>query len=183
MQGKEAKIPVLPNLLTALRIVGAISLLFIEPFCAWFYIVYTLSGLSDVLDGFVARITKTTSEFGARLDSIADLLFYAAMLIRILPALLEKMPSWIWVFVAIVLAIRVSAYIVALAKYRRFASVHTYLNKATGLLVFFIPYFVWFEFAVVYCAVVCSIGALASTEELIMHITNKTYSQKKSLIK
>ncbi len=183
MKGKKVKIPILPNLLTAIRIVGAASLLFIKPFCAWFYIIYTLSGLSDVLDGFVARITKTTSEFGARLDSIADLLFYAVMLIRILPALLEKMPGWIWVFVAVVLAIRFSAYIVALFKYRRFASVHTYLNKATGLLVFFIPYFIWFKFAVLYCAVVCSVGALASTEELIMHIVGKSYSQKKSLIK
>ena len=42
--------------------------------------IYTFAGLTDVLDGWLARKTGRASEFGARLDSVADLLFYSVLL-------------------------------------------------------------------------------------------------------
>ena len=54
----------LPNCISAVRILGTASLLFIEPLSDPFLIVYTLSGITDVLDGFIARKMKTTSELG-----------------------------------------------------------------------------------------------------------------------
>lgn len=65
------------DIITLFRIAGTLSLIFLRPFSAGFFSVYALTGLTDVLDGWIARKTETASAFGARLDSIADLLFYA----------------------------------------------------------------------------------------------------------
>lgn len=45
-----------------------------------FYILYMICGLSDVLDGIIARKTNTASSFGARLDTIADFIFVTVLL-------------------------------------------------------------------------------------------------------
>ena len=92
----SAKLKHLPNCITALRIVGTAALIFTKPMSIWFYIVYCLTGITDVLDGFIARKFKLTSEFGAKLDSIADLLFYTVMGIMIMPVLLETLPLSLW---------------------------------------------------------------------------------------
>ena len=100
------------NMFTSMRILGAIFLLFIEPFNTAFYVIYTVSGVTDALDGFIARQTNTASELGAKLDSIADLCFYIVMLVRILPKLIEILPRIIWWFVAFAVLVRIAAYVV-----------------------------------------------------------------------
>ena len=67
------KIVTWPNLITSIRIAGAVALIWILPFSPLFYGVYLICGLSDGLDGMVARLTKQTSDFGRLLDSVADL--------------------------------------------------------------------------------------------------------------
>ena len=81
-----------PNICTMLRIVGTVGLLLIRPLTLPFYLLYTFCGITDVLDGTIARATNSTSEFGARLDSIADLIFYAVMIVKFFPILLEVLP-------------------------------------------------------------------------------------------
>ena len=49
------------------------------------YILYIFCGLTDMVDGKIARKTGTTSTFGARLDTVADLVFLLVCGIRILP--------------------------------------------------------------------------------------------------
>ena len=111
-----------------------------EPLTPLFITVYTLTGVTDVLDGAIARKYGTTSEQGAKLDSIADLLFYTLILIRIFPIMWVTLPKKIWVMVAAILAVRGVSYGMAAVKYLRFAAMHTYMNKATGLMVFGVPY-------------------------------------------
>ena len=60
----------LADIVTMLRIVGALSLIAIRPLSALFFLVYSITGVTDVLDGQIARKTNTSSELGARLDSI-----------------------------------------------------------------------------------------------------------------
>jgi len=173
----------IPNIITSFRLIGTICLFFIQPFSVSFYVVYTLCGLSDVLDGLIARATKKTSEFGAKLDSVADLLFYAVMLIRIFPVLWGRLPGVIWYFVCGVLLIRLLAYVVAAVKYRRFAAQHTYMNKLTGAAVFTIPYFLTHAGDIIACYVVCVIAGLASLEELLIHVFSKKYrSEQKTIL-
>ena len=161
--------------LTFCRIAGTLLLVFLRPLSMGFFWVYALTGLTDVLDGWIARKTKTASDFGARLDSIADLLFYTVMLLRVFPILWTTLPVNIWYAVAVILILRISAYGIAAMKYRRFASLHTYLNKVTGGAVFLIPFLVVTEYAAVYCWITCAIAAAASLEELAIHLSRETY--------
>ena len=166
----------LPNVLTMVRIAGAICLIFVTPLSRKFFIIYTISGISDVLDGFAARKLKMESEIGAKLDSIADLSFYGVLLIRIFPVLWEMLPNGIWYAVGAVLVIRLCSYFVALKKYHRFASLHTYMNKLTGLMLFCVPYLLDFTIALGYCVAVTLVGGIASAEELVIHLKSKEYN-------
>ena len=165
----------IPNIITALRIVGTLCLLFIRPLSPAFYVVYTLAGITDVLDGYLARRMNASSEFGARLDSVADLLFYTLSLIRILPVLWERLPHHIWIAVGLILFLRVCSYLVAALRFRRFASHHSWMNKATGFLVFAIPYFILTSVAGPYCWLTCGFGGVSTVEELYSHIFSKRY--------
>ena len=171
------------DIITLIRMVGTLFLLMLKPLSLAFFWVYALTGLTDVLDGWIARKTKTTSDFGARLDSIADLVFYAVMLTGIFPILFEKLPSEIWYVVAVVLCIRILAYVIAVIKYRLFASLHTYLNKFTGAAVFLIPFSLITDYTVAFCWIVSGVAMAASIEELVIHIRRKDYcSNVKSIL-
>ena len=58
-----------------------IMLLIPESFSIYFNITYIYCGISDMLDGFIARKSKSESEIGDRLDSTADVLFVAPFII------------------------------------------------------------------------------------------------------
>ena len=60
------------NILTACRILGSIILLFFPAFDMEFYITYLLCGLSDMIDGAVARKTNAVSSFGSNSDMVAE---------------------------------------------------------------------------------------------------------------
>lgn len=164
--------------ITVSRLCGSVLLFFTVPFSSVFYIVYTICGLSDAIDGSVARATGTASDFGAKLDSTADMMFYAAMLLHIFPALWELLSPAYWWCVAAIIAVRVASYIVAAVKYKRFASQHTILNKATGLVLFLVPYLFHTDVAAIYCAAVCAVAAAASIEELLIHSMSREYDPK-----
>ncbi len=168
-----------PNLLTAARIIGSAVLLLISPYTAAFYIIYTLTGVTDVFDGYIARKTNTESELGARLDSISDLTFYSCLAIKIFPTLTEVLPNAIWYTLYTVLAIRALSYLCAYLKFGRFAAVHTYLNKLTGLAVFFIAYVITSPIAIPYCWAAVIVAGVSSVEELAIHITSKKYSPER----
>lgn len=166
----------LPNCITAIRIVGAALLFFVTPMAMPYYIIYTVCGLSDAVDGMVARATGCSSEFGARLDSIADLIFYAAMLAGLLPELIRVLPPWIWYLVTFLILLRLAGYSLAAIRYKKFASLHTYMNKLTGAMMFAVPYFLPSAYGVGYCIAVGMVAAVSSIEEFLMHATSKEYT-------
>lgn len=165
----------IPNCITSARIAGTVVLLFLTPLTPIYFLIYTLCGISDILDGWIARKTNVSSEFGAKLDSIADLLFYTLVIIRLLPVLWKLLPTWIWYCVGGVVLLRVAAYLTAAVKFRRFASLHTKLNKITGAAVFLLPYFLALPCAVGYCFLVVGIAFASSLQELVLHIIRKEY--------
>lgn len=172
----------LPNILTLLRIVGSIILLFTAPFTGVFFTVYTLTGITDILDGFTARLTCGETEFGAKLDSAADLIFYSCLLIKILPKLLETLSPAIWTVLGGVILLRLIIYIMVIIKYHRFASIHSYLNKLTSIMVFFIAYAMTTEYALGYCWAALTVAVLATIEELLIHALSKEYTSRKKSI-
>lgn len=172
----------IPNFITSIRIIGTICLLFFDTLSKPFYIIYTISGISDVLDGWAARKLKVSSEFGARLDSIADLVFYTVMGVKILPILIERLPANLWFVVGVILILRLCSYVFAAWKYKRFASLHTYLNKITGAGVFLIPYTIFLPVFIPFSKLLALVACLATIEELVIHIRSKEYhSNMKSL--
>ena len=56
------------NIVTSCRILCSILMLFSPAFSVQFYILYLICGLTDMVDGTIARKTNTDSEFGAKLD-------------------------------------------------------------------------------------------------------------------
>ena len=171
MVRQYAGVLTLPNFITSLRIVGSVALAFAKPYTTFFYVIYSLCGLSDILDGAIARATKQTSEFGSKLDSVADLLFYSIMMIRIMPVLWKILPKWIWFIVGAILLIRIASYITAAVKDKKFASVHSIFNKMSGAAVYGIPFFILLPIGTAYCLLVAAITGIASMQELVFHLT------------
>ena len=165
--GKRAWIP---NSLTTLRFCGGISLIFLPLLSLTFIIVYLICGLTDMLDGFLARRLKTASSFGAKLDSVADLTFYCVSLIRLMPLLRKRLPGWIWYVVGVVIAVRITSYLVAAIRLHRFAAVHTIANKATGAMVFGVGPMLSTPYLTPYCVVLAVLAAFSSGQELVMHL-------------
>lgn len=160
---------------TAMRIGVVPLLLFLSLDTIWFFVVYSFAGLTDVLDGWLARKTGSISEFGARLDSIADLLFYCILLIRLFPVLYQILPREIWYAVLVIVAVRFASYAAAAVRYHRFASLHTWLNKLTGAAVFLLPYELFSKSCVAYSWAVCILAFAASAEELAIHLLKEDY--------
>ena len=56
------------NIITGSRIVFSIALLLFPPLSSAFYVLYAAAGLTDMIDGTVARKTNTVSDFGEDLS-------------------------------------------------------------------------------------------------------------------
>lgn len=76
-----------PNCITLSRTLLALLLFWLEPLGAGFTIVYILCGITDMLDGPIARKTGTISSLGAKLDSLADMTLVGAALYTLYPFL------------------------------------------------------------------------------------------------
>ena len=176
------KVKYLPNIITILRIIGTLFLVACENNSITFYIVFTLCGISDVVDGFIARVTHSVSSLGARLDSIADLLFYTVMGVKFLPEMIRILPWQIWIVATAVIVTRIICYIITAIRFRCFAAMHTYMNKLTGFVIFTIPYTIVTGYFVAHCVIISVVSSLSTLEELVMTLMMKDeYKPKKSI--
>ncbi len=123
--------------ITFFRIAVSVVLLFCPVFSHSFYVLYIAAGLSDMLDGFAARKTGTVSEHGERLDTIADFVFAAVCLIRLLPVL--HIPAWLYGWTGMIVFIKAVNIVSGFAVQKRFVTVHSVMNKAAGVLLFLLP--------------------------------------------
>ena len=124
---------------------------------------FTCLAVSDMLDGFVARKTNTVSRFGAKLDTIADYMFVAICLIKLLPVL--SIPSWLYGWIGIIALIKVVNIISGFAVQKKFVAVHSVMNKATGALLFLLPLTIPFLSLKYSAIVVCALATFAAIQE------------------
>ena len=117
--------------------VFAVLLLFCVTFSIQFYLFYLLGGFTDMMDGWAARKLNLKSAFGAKLDTIADHVFFIAVLIKILPA--RTLPPWMWVWIVIIAFMKLTNLASSLVLFRRIVSVHSVMNKVTGFFLFLLP--------------------------------------------
>ena len=90
-----------------------------------------------MIDGAVARRTGTASEFGARLDTIADIVFVAVCLIKLLPVL--HLPVWLYIWIAVIAIIKLFNIAIGYVRQKELIAVHSVINKATGGMLFLFP--------------------------------------------
>lgn len=150
------------NFITSLRIVLSIGLLFCPPLSLVFYILYILAGLTDMIDGAIARKTDTASEFGSKLDTAADFVFVAVCMIKLIPIL--SIPAWIYVWTALIVLIKVINVVSGYFIYKRFVAVHTVMNKVAGGVLFALPIllpFIKLEYGSV---IACSVATFAAIQ-------------------
>ncbi len=137
----------LPNVITSARIIGSICLLFADisvNIFSPFWIIYLLCGISDMIDGYIARKLNAATKFGADLDSVADLSFCVCCFYRLFPTF--TFSHWVWACVVVIVLIKVTNLISALVIHRKLVFPHTIANKLTGLLLFVsIPIYICFN--------------------------------------
>ena len=124
----------LPNIMTLLRIAGSLGLLFCDVANDSFWLIYALCGISDIADGWLARMLKCVTKAGALLDSLADICFVACLCPLLLPIL--ELPQWLWLWAGVIVAIKIVNQTSALVMYGCFQFPHTLANKITGFLLF-----------------------------------------------
>jgi len=168
MNGEPSKLN-LPNFLTGFRFIAAPVLLWL----AWnghgiaFMGLLAVAFLTDMLDGMVARRTGQVTQFGATLDSWADVITYLTIALCC---------WWLWpdivrrelFYVGLIIASCLLPALAGILKFGRFTSYHTWGVKIAAasmgltLYILFLYGLTWpFRIAAVICI-------LAAIEEIVI---------------
>ena len=161
----------LPNIISILRILLSAAMLAVPPLSALFWIFCLDSGLTDILDGFLAGKLHLESTFGAKLDSIADFVFVGCL--TIFAVINMNIPRWLWLCALPIALLRFASDGIGFNKYHAFTALHTWANKLTGILIFAAPIF--------YCLcglrftgiILCAVAFVSACEELIITVKSK----------
>lgn len=116
-----------------------------------------------MIDGTVARKTNTVSEFGSKLDTIADFVLIVACLIKLIPLL--NIETWMFIWIAVIAVIKVINIVSGYVMQKRFVAVHSVMNKVTGALLFALLLtlrFIEFRYSAI---VVCAVTTFAAIQE------------------
>lgn len=159
----------LPNLLTGFRFIAAPVLLWL----AWhgypiaFMSLLAITLATDLLDGMVARLTGQVTQFGATLDSWADVITYLTIALCcwwLWPAMVSRELYYVGLIIASCLLPALAGYF----KFGHFTSYHTWAVKIAAaamgltLYVLFLGGPTWpFRLAAVLCIV-------AAIEEIVI---------------
>ena len=151
------------NLISGTRILCSAALLICPAFSASFYVLYLMAGLTDMIDGAVARMTGTTSEFGAKLDTAADFVFVAVCLWKLLSSL--AVPLWLWIWIVLIARIKMINTISGYAIQKKYVALHTVMNKVTGILLFVLPLTLSVVELKISAPLVCTVATFAAIQE------------------
>jgi len=159
------------NCISISRIVMSIILAIPKTFSIPFCIIYIYCGISDMLDGFIARRTKSTSKVGSILDSIADIVFVIIAMIKILPFL--NLSNTIIICACVVLLIKIGNVIYGFIYYKKLILIHTIANKVTGFIVFVAPLIMVNFDSIIFEIIICAIATFSAIQEGYYIITKK----------
>ena len=166
----------LANIITVSRIIVSISMVFVIPFSSIFFLLYLYCGISDIIDGYIARKTHTESVRGALLDSIADIVFLAIIAFKLVPLVFKIMPNWSIVVCIIITIVKVMVYLVGYIKFHCFVALHTILNKVMGIVLFLSMYMFMIVEGDIIIVFLCIVGVIAAIEELLCVILLRSYT-------
>lgn len=165
----------IPNTISVFRMGAALGLLLTKPLSALFFAIYMFCGISDALDGYIARKTGHTSKLGAALDSLSDFIFIVVLVIILIPAI--KWQWWHILWVLVIATIRFATLAVSVAKFKKPAFLHTYANKLTGLLLFLLVFAFVLPDISVMVIIILSVATLSAIEEFVIMVKSKTLNR------
>ena len=151
------------NIITLCRMIGSIGLLLCPVFSDCFYGLYLFCGLTDMVDGTIARKTGAAGTFGARLDTMADFLFAAVAFGKLLPVI--RISVWIWVWAAAIAVVKLVNLIWGFLRRKQIPSLHTIMNKLSGLCLFLLPLTTALVELRYNAPVVCAVATVAAVQE------------------
>ena len=161
----------IPNLITITRILGTIVLIFVQSFSSVFLIIYLICGISDILDGMIARKLNVVSITGQIIDSIADLFMMIVILSIFMINIKIPLVGIYWII--IIAIIRLVSLGIGFMRYKQLTFLHTYANKITGIALFCLP-FIYVGLGIYKTIfIVCIIASFSAIEELIINIVSK----------
>lgn len=126
----------LPNILSCCRIILSLYLFTVYQTKPWFLILYTACGLTDIADGYIARKSHNVTALGARLDSLADLVFSMAILYLTCVRVQSVWGQNFIIGAMLILGTRIVNVLITRLKFKQWNVIHTIANKATGLILF-----------------------------------------------
>lgn len=121
-----------PDTVTILRMPLAVMLVVTGSHHALAFAIFAVAVATDVADGWWARRRGTASDRGARLDSLADVVFVAATAWVVVTAVILPPAAIVGAAIAIVGTIRVASLLVGRLRLDTWAIMHTDLNRASG---------------------------------------------------
>ena len=159
-----------PNIVTSLRFPAAAALVLLPQGTAAFWCVYAFCGLTDILDGFLARRLCAVSSFGSRLDSWADMAFAAACAAAILPRLV--LPQWLWGWTVGIAMIRLAVWGVTRCGDGQTAFRHSGANRLTGFAIFLALPFLAGQRGNTIAVGLCALASWSTGQELLRSCQN-----------
>lgn len=151
------------NIITSIRILCSIALLFCQSLSPMFYLLYLVAGFTDMIDGTVARKTNTVSEIGSKLDTVADFIFVVVCLIKLIPIM--DIPVWLYIWICIIALIKIINVVFGYVVQNKFVSVHTVMNKVARALLFILPLTLSILDLKYSSIVVCIVATFAAIQE------------------
>lgn len=172
MSVNKNKILTIPNLLSFYRLLAFPLILYFiiarkESLFATFLVINLLT---DIVDGFIARRFKLETDFGARLDSIADNLTYVLAFVGIYAFKLEDFIPHKFSFLLFI-GFLLFTVILSLIKFGRLPSFHLYMTKISGYIqgAFFILLFTAGFITPLYYFMICW-GILGAIEHIAIQL-------------
>lgn len=151
------------NIITGLRILCSVLMLFFPILSIGFYIFYSICGISDMIDGTIARKTIAVSDFGAKLDTIADFIFFVIAFIKFVPVI--NIPPWLWFWIMAIAIIKIGNIVLGVLQKKKFVSLHTKMNKNVGFVLFVLPFTLTFIEQIYSFTVVCILATISAFME------------------
>ena len=135
------------------------------------------AGLTDVLDGYIARRRGLVTAYGSRLDSIADTLVVISVVGWVL-LLRPEIFTRHELIVSVWIAAEASAILVGWIKFRRIANLHLYLTKAAGVAGYvFIVYSFMIGYSEAFFYVAMALLIAASLECLLVQLLSRSMDE------
>ena len=162
-----------PNMISALRIILSVLLIPLIPNRIGFIAIYITIGITDVLDGLIARKLGCESDFGAKLDSIADFIFYLILTVMFIKLYFSSLEVTHQFALIVIIFARLANMLLTKLKYKKVIFIHTLANKTSGVIVYLIPLVFLFAKNGIVIWIILIIVFIAAIEELLITIKSK----------